>query len=243
MPPKAKWETAALRAADQRHVWHPFTAMTEWCAPEHEPIVLVRGEGALLWDSEGREYLDGNSSIWTNIHGHNHPRINAAIRQQLERVAHTSFLGFSNPPAIQLAEKIVGLFPPETLSRVFFSDDGSTAMEAALRMVEQYWQLEGEPRGELVAFRQGYHGDTAGAASLGAHRMFRENRTAWRFPVRQVASVAELDGFTEDERARRGGGGDRAAGPGCRRDETLAKGDVAGPAGLVRPGWGPAGAR
>ena len=102
---RSRWDTAQLVADDKRYVWHPFTAMGEWCAPEHEPIVLVEGEGAIVRDSRGREYIDGNSSIWTNIHGHNHPKINAAIRAQLERVAHTSFLGTTNPPAIDLARR------------------------------------------------------------------------------------------------------------------------------------------
>ena len=93
--------------------------MGRWCAPEHEPLVLVSGEGAIVRDSRGREYIDGNSSIWTNIHGHNHPRINAAIREQLDRVAHTSFLGTTNPPAIDLAREIVQLFPAEKFGRVF----------------------------------------------------------------------------------------------------------------------------
>src|SRR5438874_10038072 len=92
-----EWNTKALIEADKRFVWHPFTDMREWCAPEHEPLILVEGQGAMLRDSTGREYIDGNSSIWTNIHGHNHPHINAAIRRQLGRVAHTSFLGFTNP--------------------------------------------------------------------------------------------------------------------------------------------------
>ena len=197
MPGKNNWDTAALVAADKKHVWHPFTAMGEWCAPDHEPLVLAEGKGALLWDSEGREYIDGNSSIWTNIHGHNHPRINAAIRRQLERVAHTSFLGFTNPPAIELAKAVVQLFPPGTLSRVFFSDDGSTGMEVALRIVEQYWRLKGVPRTEFVAFRGAYHGDTAGAASLGAARMFSGVPASWNFPARQVGSIAELEALTE----------------------------------------------
>ena len=192
------WNTAALRAADKRHIWHPFTPMAEWCAPEHEPIVLVEGRGALLWDSEGREYIDGNSSIWTNIHGHNHPHINAAIRRQLDRVAHTSFLGFTNPAAIELAEAIVRLFPPDTLTRVFFSDDGSTGIEVALRIVEQYWRLRDTPRPTFIAFRGGYHGDTAGAARLGAAAMFN-GPTGWHFPARQVGSLEELESLAEDE--------------------------------------------
>lgn len=199
MPPTNSWDTAALIAADKRHVWHPFTPMAEWCAREHEPLVLVRGKGAILWDSEGREYIDGNSSIWTNIHGHNHPHINAAIRRQLERVAHTSFLGFTNPAAIELAKRIVAITPTGPGSRVFFSDDGSTGIEAALRIVQQFWQLKGSGRSEFVSFREGYHGDTAGAASLGANKMFRGGEEAWRFPVRQVSSITELDELPEED--------------------------------------------
>ena len=197
MPRTNDWDTAGLIAADKKHVWHPFTAMGEWCAPEHEPLVLVEGKGALLWDSQGREYIDGNSSIWTNIHGHNHPHINAAIHRQLERVAHTSFLGFTNPAAIELAKAVVDLFPPATLSRLFFSDDGSTGMEVALRIVEQFWRLKRTPRTQFVAFCGGYHGDTLGAASLGAARMFGGRPSSWSFPARQVASLAELDQFSQ----------------------------------------------
>ncbi len=192
------WDTAQLVADDKRYVWHPFTAMGEWCAPEHAPIVLVEGEGAIVRDSEGREYIDGNSSIWTNIHGHNHPRINAAIRDQLERVAHTSFLGTTNPPAIELAREIVQLFPQEKFGRVFYSDDGSTGIEAALRITSQHWQLRGEPRRQIfVAFRDGYHGDTAGAASLGATTLFGGALGGWRAPVRIVARVEELEALKD----------------------------------------------
>jgi adenosylmethionine-8-amino-7-oxononanoate aminotransferase len=137
------WNTEELIAADKQFVWHPFTNMPEWCAPEHEPIVIAEGHGALLRDSRGREYIDGNSSIWTNIHGHNHPRINRAICEQLERIAHSSFLGTTNPVAIKLAREIVELFPCETLSRVFYSDDGSTGIEAALRIAAQFFQMRG----------------------------------------------------------------------------------------------------
>ena len=104
-----KWNTQGLVEADKKYVWHPFTSMAEWCAADHEPIVLVEGQGALLRDSRGREYIDGNSSIWTNIHGHNHPHINAAIRQQLDRVAHTSFLGFTNPARNRVSESNRGI--------------------------------------------------------------------------------------------------------------------------------------
>lgn len=191
------WDTAQLVADDKRFVWHPFTPMAEWCDPAHEPIVLVEGEGAIVRDSRGREYIDGNSSIWTNIHGHNHPRINAAIREQLERVAHTSFLGTTNPPAIQLAREIVELFPQEKFGRVFYSDDGSTGIEAALRVVSQYWQLRGSTRRTFVAFRNGYHGDTAGAASLGAAELFGGKMGGWLAPVRVVGSVEELRSLSD----------------------------------------------
>ncbi len=186
------WDTAQLVAADKRYVWHPFTSMGDWCASDHEPIVLVGGEGAIVRDSRGREYIDGNSSIWTNVHGHNHPRINAAIREQLERVAHTSFLGTTHPPAIQLAREIVRLFPEETFGRVFFSDDGSTGMEAALRIVSQYWKLKSCQRHVFVSFRDAYHGDTAGAASLGAASMFGGAISGVQFPVQRVESIEEL---------------------------------------------------
>lgn len=193
------WNTDDLVAADKRYLWHPFTSMHDWCAPDHEPIVLVEGHGAVLRDSRGREYIDGNSSIWTNIHGHNHPHINAAIRRQLDRVAHTSFLGFSNPPAIELARSIVELFPANTLSRVFYSDDGSTGMEVALRIADQYWRLQDSQRKQFIAFKDAYHGDTAGAASLGAAAMFRSGVSNWNFPALQISSVAELEALTATE--------------------------------------------
>ncbi|MEO8439170.1 MAG: adenosylmethionine--8-amino-7-oxononanoate transaminase [Spartobacteria bacterium] len=188
-----------LAADDKRFVWHPFTAMGEWCAPGHEPIVLVGGEGAIVRDSRGREYIDGNSSIWTNIHGHNHPRINAAIREQLERVAHTSFLGTTNAPAITLAREIIKLFPAEKFGRVFYSDDGSTGMEAALRIVSQYWKLKSSKRRIFVAFRDAYHGDTAGAASLGAAVMFGGTVEGFQFPALRMESVDALHGIKNSD--------------------------------------------
>jgi adenosylmethionine-8-amino-7-oxononanoate aminotransferase len=193
------WNTKDLIAADKRFVWHPFTNMPEWCAPEHEPIVIVEGHGAILGDSRGREYIDGNSSIWTNIHGHNHPRINLAIREQLERIAHSSFLGTTNPAAIEVAREIVELFPPKTLSRVFYSDDGSTGIEAALRIAAQFFHMREEKRAVFVAFRSGYHGDTAGAAALGATKMFSVDHEGWRFPVRTVVSIEELEKLSRGE--------------------------------------------
>src|SRR5438477_4048247 len=188
MTDKNDWNTEALVATDKQFVWHPFTNMPEWCAAEHEPIVIVEGRGAILRDAKGREYIDGNSSIWTNIHGHNHPRINVAIRKQLDRIAHSSFLGATHPGAIDLARDIVALFPPDTLTRVFYSDDGSTAIEVALRIASQFFRMRGEERKTFVSFRDGYHGDTAGAAAVGAARMFGGTGGEWQCPVWSVHS-------------------------------------------------------
>lgn len=186
-------ETEALAAADRQYTWHPFTQMQAWCDPAHEPLVLVEGRGAILRDSRGREYIDGNSSIWTNLHGHNHPKINAAIRDQLDRVAHVSFLGSTNAPAARLAERLCALFPRKNLTRVFFSDDGSTAIEVALKMAVQYWQLDGRPeRNRFLAFDRAYHGDTAGAASVGGIAGFHGRFERMHFPVERIASLGEL---------------------------------------------------
>jgi len=198
----SEWNTEELIDIDKRFVWHPFTNMREWRAPEHEPLVLVEGRGAILRDSRGREYIDGNSSIWTNIHGHNHPYINAAIRRQLNRVAHTSFLGFTNPAAIELARAIVDLFPTDSLTRVFFSDDGSTGIEVALRIADQYWRLRNSRKHQFIAFKSGYHGDTAGAASLGAAAMFHIGSGHWNFPAIQVPNVKALERLSPAEVAK-----------------------------------------
>ena len=179
--------------ADQAHCWHPFTRQAEWCAADHEPLVLVRGEGVWLWDAHGRRYFDGNSSIWTNIHGHCHPHIVAAIRAQLGRVAHTSFLGFTHPGAAELAARLCACFPNKSLERVFFSDDGSTAIEVALKMAVQYrLQTAAPQRNGFIAFANGYHGDTLGAASLMGVGRFFERFRGLGYPVHHVASLDEL---------------------------------------------------
>src|SRR4030095_12411997 len=197
-----EWTTKIPLVADKRFIWHPFTDMREWCAQEHEPLILVEGQGAVLRDSRGHEYIDGNSSIWTNIHGHNHPHINAAIRRQLDRVAHTSFLGFTNPAAIELAQAIVALFPDNSLRRVFFSDDGSTGIEVALRIADQYWRLRHSRRHQFIAFQNGYHGDTAGAAGWGAAAMFKIGSTRWNFPAIQVPNIKALEALAPAEIAK-----------------------------------------
>lgn len=185
---------------DQRHCWHPFTRQSEWCARGHEPLIITRGEGSWLWDSEGRKYLDGNSSIWTNIHGHAHPVISGAIARQAATVSHSSFLGFTHPLAGELATKLCGFFPENTLERVFFSDNGSTAVECALKMAIQYRMQTGEPgRTGFVAFSNGYHGDTLGAASLGGVDRFFERFRNNGYPVRHVSTMEELRALPAEE--------------------------------------------
>jgi adenosylmethionine-8-amino-7-oxononanoate aminotransferase len=194
------WHTENLVADDKRFLWHPFTQMRDWCAAEHEPLVLVGGEGAVVRDSRGREYLDGNASIWTNLHGHNHPTMNAAVRGQLERIAHTSFLGFTNPPAIELARRLVELFPGDKLTRVFYSDDGSTAIEVAVKMAIQYRQLRGETgRTRFVSFAEAYHGDTMGASSLGGVSVFHDRFARYQFPVVTIPDLDELESLESPE--------------------------------------------
>src|SRR2546421_10297732 len=159
-----------LAAADRRFLWHPFTQQQGW-AEEDAPII-ERAERCELIDVEGRRYIDGVSSLWCNVHGHRHPRIDAAIRDQLERVAHSTMLGLSHPPAIELARRLVEA-APEGLTRVFYSDSGSTAAEIALKMAFQYWQQAGEPRRtRFVALSEAYHGDTIGSVSVGGIDLF-----------------------------------------------------------------------
>jgi adenosylmethionine-8-amino-7-oxononanoate aminotransferase len=189
-----------LTSLDQQHIWHPFTPMRQWCAPEHTPLMLVEGHGCTLRDQFGNEYLDGNASIWTNAHGHTHPVINAAIIEQLGKVAHTSFLGFTHEPAIRLAKELVDLLPGSKITRAFFTDNGSTAIESAVRMALQYWKQNGRPeRDTLVAFDRAYHGDTLGAASLGGIPLFKGSGNDFGYRVITVPSLEALESLTIEE--------------------------------------------
>ena len=165
----------ALRRLDHAYLWHPFTPMQAWF--DEDPVVIVRGDGNELIDDGGRRYLDGVSSLWCNVHGHNHPELNAAITAQLGQVAHTTLLGLTNVPAVRLAERLVRLAPPG-LTRVFYSDSGATAEEVALKMALQYWHLLGAPgKTRFASLAQAYHGDTLGAVGVGYsetfHRFFK----------------------------------------------------------------------
>ena len=166
----APLDHAALVEADRAHLWHPFTQQRDW--EREEPVIVERAEGTDLIDTRGRRYIDGVSSLWCNVHGHRHPRIDAAIREQLDRVAHSTMLGLSHPSAIELARRLVGIAPPG-LTRVFYSDSGSTATEIALKIAFQYWRQQGEPRRtRFVSLREAYHGDTIGSVSVGGIDLF-----------------------------------------------------------------------
>lgn len=183
-----------LARLDHRYVWHPFTQMRDWL--RREPVVIVGGQGAVLRDAHGREYLDANASIWTNLHGHRHPALDAAARRQLQRIAHCSALGLANEPASRLAAELVRAArlggrpsPPAelpaltrarrpaptspTLTKVFFSDDGSTALEVALKLAWEFSRrTHGRRRPRFLSLQGAYHGDTIGAVSLGHLDLF-----------------------------------------------------------------------
>lgn len=159
-------KSGSLSERDSKTVWHPFTPQL----PAHEATALVRGSGALLFDESGRSYIDATASWWVNLHGHSHPYIAQKITEQLHTLEHAIFSGFTHAPAVELAERLLQKLP--YLSKVFYSDDGSTAVEVALKMALQYWHNKGTPRSVIVAFENAYHGDTFGAMSAGARNVF-----------------------------------------------------------------------
>ena len=222
---------------DRDHLWHPFTQQQGWV--EEEPLMVERAEGSHLIDTEGRRYLDGVSSLWCNVHGHRHAGIDAAIQDQLGKVAHSTMLGLSHAGAAELAARLVEIAPPG-LSRVFYSDSGSTATEIALKMAFQYQQQRGGQHARRTSFvhlREAYHGDTIGSVSVGGIDLFH---AAYR-PLL-------FDGHTRRAGRRRRPGADplrprggdrrgdrRAAGPGRRRhDRPPARLPARGPRALRR---------
>ncbi len=157
---------------DRDHLWHPFTQQQGWV--EEEPLMIEEAEGTELVDSEGRRYIDGVSSLWCNVHGHRHPGIDAAVREQLDRVAHSTMLGLSHPRAAELAARLVELAPPG-LARVFYSESGATAVEIALKMAFQLQRQRGGQHARRTSFvhlRESYHGDTIGSVSVGGIDLF-----------------------------------------------------------------------
>jgi adenosylmethionine---8-amino-7-oxononanoate aminotransferase len=163
-------DTDALADLDRRHLWHPFTQQRGW--EEEAPVMVERAERCTLYDTDGNAYIDGVSSLWCTVHGHRHPALDAAVRAQLDRVAHSTMLGLSHPGAAELAARLAALAPPG-LERVFYSDNGSTAVEVAVKMAYQYWRLRGAAeRTEFVCLRDAYHGDTIGSVSVGGIDLF-----------------------------------------------------------------------
>jgi adenosylmethionine-8-amino-7-oxononanoate aminotransferase len=174
-----------LKQIDHTHLWHPFTQMQEWMA--EDPVIISRADGHYLVDDTGRKYLDGVSSLWCNVHGHRKKELDDAIKEQIERFSHSTFLGLSHVPGIQLAQKLIGIAPPE-LTRVFYSDSGATAVEVALKMAVQYWQLKGESKRTLIAsLAESYHGDTVGSMSVGYSEIFHRHHASMLFPVIRIA--------------------------------------------------------
>lgn len=180
---------------DRRYVWHPFTQMRDWM--RREPIVVESAEGAIIRDVRGKEYLDANSSIWTNLHGHNHPAINAALQRQLKQISHSSALGLANVPASLLARELVNLANPKglrvgrsepaRLTKVFFSDDGSTSMEVGLKLAQQFARrTRGIRKPRFLSMAGAYHGDTIGAVSLGHIDLFHRTYRPLLFKSDQV---------------------------------------------------------
>jgi len=193
-------ETARLAELDRRHLWHPFTQQQAWCG--EPPLIVDRADGTTLYDTDGRAYIDGVSSLWCNVHGHHHPRIDAAVRDQLDRVAHSTMLGLTHQPAIELAARLVEIAPPG-LTRVFYSDSGSTAVEVALKIAFQYSAQQGGPvagrRTGFISLREAYHGDTIGAVSLGGIELFHAQYAPLLFDSWQVdaGDLAQLDEVLE----------------------------------------------
>ena len=178
---------AQLEKWDRDHVWHPFTPMQAYA--EEKPLIIERAEGCFLIDVEGQRYIDGVSSLWCNVHGHRVPELDAALRDQLDSVAHSTLLGLANIPSIRLARKLVELAPPG-LEHVFFSDNGSTAVEVALKMAFQYWRQCPDPRPRktsYLAFTNAYHGDTVGSTSLGGVARFHALFGPLLFPTVRAA--------------------------------------------------------
>ncbi|MGA2053597.1 MAG: aminotransferase class III-fold pyridoxal phosphate-dependent enzyme, partial [Opitutales bacterium] len=180
--PAAALRTQQLDAWERTHAWHPFTQSAE--SALYPPLHIARGDGPWLFDLEGRRYLDGHSSLWTNVHGHRDPDLDDALRAQLDQVAHSTWLGLAHPPAAALAAKLAHL---SGLDRVFFSDNGACAVEIALKLSRQFWQLTGRPeKREIAGFTGAYHGDTLGAMAVGDSPAFHGRFADWFLPAHHV---------------------------------------------------------
>ncbi|QWV99283.1 adenosylmethionine--8-amino-7-oxononanoate transaminase [Geomonas nitrogeniifigens] len=174
-------DTETLRRYDSEYLWHPFTQMSEW--ENAENIVITRGEGSYIIDSEGNRYLDGVAAIWTNVHGHCRKEINEAVKEQVDRLEHSTLLGLSNDRAALLAKRLIDIAPPG-LAKVFYSDNGSTAVEIGVKMAFQYQQQVGNTeKKKFIRFDNAYHGDTVGSMSVGGIAIYHEVYAPLLFPT------------------------------------------------------------
>ena len=194
---------------DRRHVWHPFTPMRQW--RECEPIIIERAEGDELIDVRGRRYIDGVSSLWCNVHGHRVSQIDAAVKAQLDRVAHSTMLGLANVPATELAARLCAI-APGPLNKVFYSDAGATATEIAFKMAVGYWYHSGQPqRNTFVAIEGAYHGDTTGSMSVGYSETFHRPFRSMVFATEFVQAPDVVHGRSDGATKRRSDEGGQAA--------------------------------
>lgn len=177
-----------LEKLDKKYIWHPFTQMLEW--EKDQQVIIESGTGSILSDIRGKKYIDGVSSLWVTVHGHRKKEINAAVSAQLRKIAHSTLLGLSNVPAILLAEKLVKI-APRGLSKVFYSDSGSTAVEVALKIAFQYWQQKGKKhkaKTGFISLKESYHGDTIGSVSLGGIDLFHSTYKPLLFHTVKIES-------------------------------------------------------
>jgi adenosylmethionine-8-amino-7-oxononanoate aminotransferase len=220
-------DTETLRRFDREYVWHPFTQMKEW--ETEDQIVIERGEGSYLIDSDGNRYLDGVASIWTNVHGHCRPEINEAVKSQVDRLEHSTLLGLANDRSALLAKRLVEIAPPG-LRKVFYSDNGSTAVEIAIKMAFQYQKHRGGAKSgktRFITFRNAYHGDTIGAVSVGGIDLFHGVFRPLLFPTIQAPSPYCY-------RCELGGSGDETCERTCLKElERLMEAHAEETAGLV----------
>jgi adenosylmethionine---8-amino-7-oxononanoate aminotransferase len=206
-----QYDTDTLRHYDRKYVWHPFTQMRDWEA--EDPIVIARGEGSYLVDTNGNRYLDGVASIWTNVHGHSRSEINEAVKAQVDRLEHSTLLGLASERSAILAKRLVEI-APSGLCKVFYSDNGSTAVEIAVKMAFQYQQHRGgrfREKTGFITFKNAYHGDTLGAVSVGGIDLFHEVFRHLLFPAIQAPSPYCY-------RCESGGSGDDSCGRHCLRE-------------------------
>lgn len=189
-------DRATTLALDKQHVWHPFTQVQT----ANDPLVIVKAEACSLIDADGRIYIDANSSWWVNVHGHGHPYLAEALHTQFSAIDHVIFAGATHPQAIHLATRISNLLPPN-LQKVFFSDDGSTSVEVALKMAFQYWYNQGITKKKIVALDGAYHGDTFGAMSVGHRDLFNKPFEPFFFDVDFIDFPSESSRYKALEQA------------------------------------------